>query len=112
MLNPRLIKTFRVAAFLIIRCLEASQLKNYLQKVWNDLERPRRRSARCEVIAPCLPSRSVKILQNSFVYVRFGFQCNQVFSVLTNEVVPNSQLEKSMAEVAVVNALIVRKGYP
>ena len=36
----------------------------------------------------------------------------KVFSDWGKEVVPNSQIEKSMAEVAVVNALIVRKGYP
>ena len=36
---------------------------------------------------------------------------NQVFSDWGKEIIPNSQLEKSMAEVAVVNALLVRKGY-
>jgi len=36
---------------------------------------------------------------------------NKVFSDWGKEIIPNSQLEKSMAEVAVVNALIVRKGY-
>jgi len=35
----------------------------------------------------------------------------QIFSDWGKEIIPNSQLEKSMAEVAVVNALIVRKGY-
>merc|ERR1712131_486272 len=79
-----IILTVAVAVFLIIRCIEASQLKSYLQKVWNDLEKPRRRSARCEVIAPCLPP-----------------------SDWNKEVIPNSQMEKSMAEVAVVNALIL-----
>ena len=34
----------------------------------------------------------------------------KVFSDCGKEIIPNSQLEKSMAEVAVVNALIVRKG--
>ena len=34
------------------------------------------------------------------------------FSDWNKDVIPNSQIEKSMAEVAVVNALIVRQGYP
>ena len=97
---------FRVAVFLIIRCIEASQLKSYLQKVWNDLEKPRRRSARCEVIAPCLPPRL--FLKNLF-WVKWIL--NDEFSDWNKEVIPNSQMEKSMAEVAVVNALILRQGY-
>ena len=35
---------------------------------------------------------------------------NKVFSDCGKEIIPNSPLEKSMAEVAVVTALIVRKG--
>ena len=44
--------------------------------------------------------------------VKFNVMTIQVFSDWGKEIIPNSQLEKSMAEVAVVNALIVRKGYP
>ena len=45
------------------------------------------------------------------MWLKFNLLNIEVFSDWGKEVIPNSQLEKSMAEVAVVNALIVRKGY-